>query len=229
MQSDMDNAIMVQMPEHQAQQLVLLFHGVGSTPEGMVPIGRSLAEAFPQAAVVSVRSPEPSDFGQGFQWFSVAGITEDNRAERIAHAMPQFVQTVRAWQAHTGVADQGTLLVGFSQGAIMALESTQSGAPLAGRVVSLSGRFGQDPDVVPATTVLHFFHGKTDAVIHYGFTVRAAERLVRLGADVTADVLPHLGHEVNDAVVEKLLERLTTYVPQRYWRAAQDAAAEGEA
>ena len=190
-----------------------------------MPIGCSLAEAFPQAAVVSVRSPEPSDFGQGFQWFSVAGITEDNRAERIAHAMPQFVQTVRAWQAHTGVADQGTLLVGFSQGAIMALESTQSGTPLAGRVVSLSGRFGQDPDVVPATTVLHFFHGKTDAVIHYGFTVRAAERLVRLGADVTADVLPHLGHEVNDAVMEKLLERLTTYVPQRYWRAAQDAVA----
>ena len=43
MQPDMDNAVIVQMPEHQAQQLVLLFHGVGSTPEGMVPIGRSLA------------------------------------------------------------------------------------------------------------------------------------------------------------------------------------------
>ncbi len=220
--------LIIQQPDGPAQQLVLLFHGVGSTPEAMVSIGQALAETFPQAAVVSVRSPSPSDLGQGFQWFSVAGITEDNRAERIAQAMPQFVQTVRAWQEHTGVADQGTLLVGFSQGAIMALESTQSGEPLAGRVVSLSGRFGQDPDVVPATTVLHFFHGKTDPVIHYGHTVRAAERLVRLGADVTADVLPHLGHEVNDDIMEKLLERLTTYVPQRYWRAAQDAAAAGE-
>ena len=229
MKADMENAIILQMPELQAQQLVLLFHGVGSTPEGMLPIGRTLAEAFPQAAVVSVRSPAPSDFGQGFQWFSVAGITEENRAERIAQAMPQFVQTVRDWQERTGVADQGTLLVGFSQGAIMALEASQSGEALAGRVVSLSGRFAQEPDVVPATTVLHFFHGKNDAVIHYGYTVRAAERLVRLGADVTADVLPHLGHEVNDATVALVLERLTTYVPQRYWRAAQDAAAAGEA
>ena len=40
------------------------------------------------------------------------------------------------WQRHTGVAAERTTLVGFSQGAIMALESTQCGAPrVASRVV----------------------------------------------------------------------------------------------
>ena len=40
-------------------------------------------------------------------------------------------------QAHTGLLPAQTVLAGFSQGAIMSLESTQVGPPLAARVVAL--------------------------------------------------------------------------------------------
>ena len=230
MRPERPDDLIIQQPDGPAQQLVLLFHGVGSSAQNMLPVGEHLAAAYPNAAVISVQAPFASDFGQGWQWFSVACVTEDNRPARVLEAMPLFVKAVQGWQQHTGVTPHATVLVGFSQGAIMALESTQREAEgehdalLAGRVVALSGRFAQDPRHAPAATVLHFIHGKHDPVMPYAHTVRAAEMLIQQGADVTADVIPFLEHAVTPEVLELVVERLQGYVPQRHWRAALQGA-----
>lgn len=213
----MSESLIIQQPSSHAQQLVLLFHGVGGTPDDMLPLGQRLAREFPQAFVVSVRAPQWCDFGAGFQWFSVREITDENRVERVAEAMPSFVHQVRLWQHASGASTQATALIGFSQGAIMALESTQFQEELAGRVVGIAGRFAQLPSIAPPATTLHLFHGKQDDVVHYAHAVQAAERLVRLGADVTADVIPFVGHEINAEIQDLLVERLKGYIPKRSW------------
>jgi phospholipase/carboxylesterase len=212
-----DADLVVQRPDGPAAQLMLLFHGVGATPQDMAPLGQRLAAQFPQAFIVCVAGAHASDLGSGLQWFSVLGITESNRGPRVAEAMPGFRQVIEHWQRQSGVGVAGTCLVGFSQGAIMALESTQIQPTLAGRVVALAGRFAVLPQHAPQDSTIHFIHGKADAVMHYGLTVQAAEHWIAMGADVTADVLPHVGHAVTDEVVDLLIERLTTTIPKRLW------------
>ena len=216
--------IVVQQPAGPAKQLFLLNHGVGATPQGLVPLGERLAAEFPEALIVSVQAPHASDLGQGYQWFSVREITEDNRPARVAEAMPEFVKMVEHWQTQSGVAAEATALVGFSQGAIMSLEAAQLEQHLAGRVVALSGRFAQLPKLPHAHTTLHMVHGKSDAVIHYGYTVSSAEHLISLGADVTADVIPFMGHEINAEVMDTVVERLLGHVPKRHWDEVHRAA-----
>lgn len=148
--------------------------------------------------------------GSGWQWFSVRGIDEANRVERIAAVMPRFVQTVRNWQAHTGLDASATALAGFSQGAIMALESTQQSPPWASRVVSMAGRFATPPRVAPVGTALHFIHGEQDAVIAPAYSVAAAERLRSLGAEFRMDLLPGLGHGIDDRVLDLLSAALAS-------------------
>jgi phospholipase/carboxylesterase len=208
-----------------AKQLFLLFHGVGAAPDDLVPLGQILARQFPHSAIVSVQAPHDCPYSSGYQWFSVDGITEEQRPIRTAEAMPSFQQAVQQWQQAFGVGAEATALVGFSQGAIMALESTQASPVLAARIVALSGRFSSLPKQAPADCTLHLIHGKQDAVIAYSHTVHAAERLVELGADVTADVIPFVGHEITEEIVELIIERLTTHVPKRYWEAAQSESA----
>jgi phospholipase/carboxylesterase len=220
----MSDSLIVARPEGQALQLMLLFHGVGATAQDLVPLGRVLAEAFPAAFIVSVAAPWPCDFGGGRQWFSVQGIDEANRHERIDAAMPAFVETVARWQKEAGVGMDAVALIGFSQGGIMALESTRDRPAIAGRVVSIAGRFASLPETANADTTLHLFHGKADPVIPYGFTVEAAQHLVRIGADITADVIPHVGHQVDPAIAELLIERLRGHLPKRTWEAAMRAA-----
>ncbi len=206
-----------------AQQLFLLFHGVGAAADDLVPLGRELAQAFPMSAIVSVQAPHDCPYSSGFQWFSLEGITDASRPQRVAEAMASFEQGIKAWQQHFGVSAEATALLGFSQGAIMALESTQRSPALAARVVGLSGRFAALPQHAPEACTVHLIHGKHDAVIPYVHTVTAAERLVELGADVTADVIPFIEHEINQEVADLVIERLRTHVPKRLWEAAQAA------
>lgn len=188
-------SIVVQRPSR-ARQLFILFHGGDEDTAALAPLGRSLVSAFPEGFVVVLPAP--------------AG-------------MPDFLAAVAHWQAEAGAAAQATAIVGFSQGAVRALEATKSVPAPAGRVVSLAGRFEALPTQPAPEVTIHLFHGKEDPVIPYAGTIDAARRLLELGTDATADVIPFLGHEVSGEVVGLVLERLRGYLPQRYWREALEA------
>jgi len=225
----MSDSIIVARPEGPAQQLMLLFHGVGATALDLVPLGRVLAAEFPEAFIVSVAAPVPSGNGDGRQWFSVLDISEENRPARVEAALPAFAEAVAHCQKEAGVGRDAVALIGFSQGGIMALESTRDRPAIAGRVIAIAGRFAKLPEKPNPDTTLHMFHGKLDPVIPYGYTVEAAQHLVAIGADITADVIPHVGHQINEDVAELLIERLRGHLPKRTWEAAMQAAREAGA
>ena len=192
----------------QATELFLLFHGVGSNAEDLRGLGDDLAVRHPQAWVVSVQSPDPSDLGQGWQWFSVRGVTQDNRAYRVAAAMPRFVQAITAWQHQTGLDADRTTLLGFSQGAIMVLEATQLPQAVASRVVAMAGRFAAPPQRAPQRTRIHLLHGQADGVVPAQASVEAHVQLEALHADVSLDLFSGLGHGIDGRMKTRLHERL---------------------
>jgi phospholipase/carboxylesterase len=221
-----NEALVVQRPTEPPLQLVLLFHGLGADENDLRTLGERFALEYPNALVVSLRAPEPSDFGFGYQWISPTALDDEKRIQRVAAALPGFAAAVRHWQRESGLGPEATVLVGFSQGAMMVLEAvTDAGdAVLAGRVVALAGRYARLPETAPVGTTIFFVHGKADAVVHYGFTVEAARHLVALGADVVADVIPFIGHELDEEVLDLVIERLKTHIPRRHWEDAMRGA-----
>lgn len=193
------------------RQLVLLCHGVGASARDLVPLGEALAPHLPDALIVSAQAPEAS--GRGWQWFSVQGVTEANRPERVAASMPGFAQAARQWQAACGVAAAATTLIGFSQGAIMALESTQLTNPPAARVIALSGRFARPPRIAHGAVRTHLMHGDADAVMPVQGAVDALARLQDLGAVATLDRFPGGGHGVDGRAVDAIVRRLNDAAP----------------
>ncbi|MEQ1659998.1 MAG: esterase [Hylemonella sp.] len=211
-------ALILQQPP-KATQLILLFHGVGSNAQSLAGLGRAYAQAFPQAMVVAVDAPHASEFAPGGrQWFSVAAVTEENRVERVDAALPAFEAAVRHWQERAGVDATATALVGFSQGAIMALASALQPEPVAARVVAIGGRFARLPEApLHAGSTVHLLHGKADTVMPYSHAIEGAMRLKSLGTDFTADVLPFIGHELHPELVELAVDKLQHHVPARLW------------
>ena len=197
--------LIVQRPA-EPRQLVLLFHGVGSSARDLTPLGEALAPHRPNALIVSAQAPEAS--GRGWQWFSVQAVTEANRPARVAAAMPAFVQAVEQWQQACAVGPAATTLIGFSQGAIMALESTQLDRPPATRVFALSGRFARQPRIAHASVRTHLVHGDADAVMPVQAAVDALAQLQALGAAATLDRFPGLGHGIDQRVVDAIVRRL---------------------
>lgn len=213
------DALIVQQPAGAARQLVLLFHGLGADEEDLRPVGERLAAEYPQALVVSLRAPYPGDFGFGYQWISSVDIDDARRIERVAAEMPGFAGSVRHWQRQSGLGPEATVLLGFSQGAMMVLEAASHAreAAIAGRIVAVAGRYAQLPDEPPRDTTLFFVHGKADDIVHYGYTVVAAQHLVSLGGDVVADVIPFAGHTIDADMIELIVARLRKHIPRRLW------------
>lgn len=208
-------------PGTDVRQLFILLHGVGGLPDNLLPLAEAVRAAFPAAAVLIPEGFEPFDGGgAGRQWFSVRGVSEENRPERVAQAMPPLEAYVRQAQARFGLLQSDTALAGFSQGAIMALELVQAHDGMAGRVIAFSGRYAQLPKTAPMYTTLHLLHGADDTVMHVSHIQAAQARLDELHGDATIDIATHVGHELHPALIQRAIVRLQTCVPLRSWEAA---------
>jgi len=202
-------------------QLMILLHGWGARAADMAPLAHLLVRQFPQAAVLAPEGFDAADTGlAGRQWFSLGGISEGNRAERVATVLPRLADWVAAAQSATGVGPQATALFGFSQGAILSLELVQRHDGIAGRVLSFSGRYATLPVQAPQHTTLHFFHGATDTVIPAEQARIAIDRLAELRADATVDIAEEIGHTLAPELVQCALHRLRSHIPHRTWAAA---------
>jgi phospholipase/carboxylesterase len=207
------------------EQLIVLLHGVGANGAGMAPLAQALRLEFPQAAVLAPDAPQPFDGGgPGRQWFSVSGITEANRLDRVASALPPLHRWLRETQHRLRLPPVTTALVGFSQGAILALETAVREDGLAGRVLAFGGRFAQLPEQAPRHTTVHLFHGGADPVMPAAHARAALERLAALQGDATMDIAEGMGHEVHPALIDRALFRLRNHIPARTWAAALGAA-----
>ncbi|HEY0846551.1 MAG TPA: esterase [Noviherbaspirillum sp.] len=205
MQAD---SIQVQRPWGTPQYLILLYHGFGSTPSAMVPVGNRLSLAYPQSLVVSIVAPYPSDIGAGRQWFSLLGITDENRMQRVAASMDSFLDTVLEWQARAGLGSDRTVLAGFSQGATMLLEGLKARPDLAARAISFGGRFAALPTRPFRNTYVHLLHGQADPVVHCRHSIVAAERLLSMGSPVTLDIKPRVGYAIDEGMLSAALHHL---------------------
>ena len=198
-----DLSLIIQEPAGPAAQLILLCHAGGADAASLLPFGERLGEAFPQAVIVSLQADAPAATPQ---------------------AVAALQTAVRDWQERSGVAAAATALIGLSQGAEMVLEASKSQPMLASRVVAMGGRFTTLPDVPPAVTTIHFLHGKLDALVPYSHSVIAAHHLRDMGCDITAEVVPFVGHELHPDLIELAITKLSTHIAHHLWTAAQEAA-----
>jgi phospholipase/carboxylesterase len=152
------------------------------------------------------------------------GLTEENRAARMALALPALQTAVRDWQERSGVSAAATALIGLAQGAEMVLELSKLQPMLASRVVAMGGRFTTLPEAPTAVTTTHFLHGKLDLQTHYRYSVEAAHHLRDMGCDITAEVVPFVGHALHPDLIELTITKLSTHIAQHLWTAAQEAA-----
>ena len=137
------------MPD--ATRLVIFLHGVGSRGEDLLPLAGPLRDALPGTVFVAPDAPFPFPYGMGHQWFSIAGVTEENRAGRIKAARTDFDRVIRETIETYGFAEKRdrVAFIGFSQGTIMALDALASGRWPVGAIVGFSGRLASPLPLSP--------------------------------------------------------------------------------
>jgi phospholipase/carboxylesterase len=196
------------------QALILVLHGVGAYAESMMPLAQHLHRGNPEAAIVIPDGPLPFDLGAGgYQWFSIKGVTDDNRQARITEAKPKVETIIKQELVHYQLSHQKLGICGFSQGAMMALAMADSpNAPAA--TVSIAGRIARP--VTPTagrTSSVMLTHGTADSIVPFTCMEEAESAFVAAGYPVqTLPVAGH-GHQISGAQARRTSEFFARILP----------------
>lgn len=201
-------------PLEQARAAVILVHGRGATAQSMLPLAAEL-EA-PGLAFLAPQAP-------GSAWYPYSFLAPiQNNEPHLSNALgvlggllEQIVQG--------GIPAERVVLLGFSQGACLALEYAARNPRRYGGLVGLSGGligppgtlfdYAQDSGRASSLDGTPVFLGCSDVDAHIpAARVRETDAaLARLGARVTTRLYPGMGHTVNAdelAAVREMIQAL---------------------
>lgn len=194
------------------RRLVVFLHGYGGSAQDFAGLARELAADAPGDELVLLDGPQPVSGGSGRQWWDVHDRSEGARSRSLTAA----ADALRAWLDGAlrarGLSDEDAVLVGFSQGAALAL-AVGSRWSLGG-VVAYSGRPIDLPATPVATPFLLVVGGK-DPWIPASDVEDFAAGLRSRGASVVLRIHPDLGHGLDRRSVTETQAFLRRSDPKR--------------
>ena len=196
--------------------LMVVLHGYGADERDLL----ALTSYFdPRLRVVSIRAPLALMQG-GYAWFPVGfteqGLTIDHGD--VDKARADIVDLVRELQSAHGNDHGNTLLLGFSQGASMALAAALSAPDTALGVIALSGvcvpeMMPTDPGIRGELAAKSIFrsHGNLDPLIPIDQSHASRDLLAQTSVRLTYREYP-MAHEISQDCLVDVAQWLTEFL-----------------
>jgi len=188
-----------------ARQLVVLVHGYGADGNDLLELGRLWQTRFPDTVFVAPNAPDPAPTGTGFQWFPISRLDPDETEKGTAAAGPVLDAFLDAELAALNLAPENLVILGFSQGAMLALHVglRRKVAPRA--ILAFSGLLaGQVPMPAPggAWPPIFISHGDSDQVVPPQMMFIALGVLQQIGAKADWHLARNTGHGIDPESLE---------------------------
>lgn len=187
-----------------AAQLVVLLHGIGVDGSDLIELAPFFASVLPDAAFVAPDAPDPFDLAPfGRQWFSLQDRNGPAIAAGLRAAAPRLDAYIDFQLERWGVGGGDLALIGFSQGAMMALHVGLRRAASLAALIGLSGALvdaGSLAAEITARPPVLLVHGEADEVVNPASLTAAERALTAVGVPVLAHLRPGLGHGIDDSV-----------------------------
>jgi len=183
--------------------LVILVHGYGSNGDDLIALARMMQPALPNAAFVAPNAPSQiPHMAAAYQWWPIETFSMAERAAGADAAAPVFDAFVTQSLEEAGLPSDRLLLIGFSQGTMMALHvGLRRAEPVAG-IVGISGMLVAperlEAEIASRPPVL-LIHGTADDVVPFGSMDLASSALTSAGVMVGTHASRGVGHSVDQA------------------------------
>jgi glyoxalase family protein len=181
-------------PPREANAALILVHGRGGSAREMLRLAREIADG-----TVACVAPQAS----GHTWYPYSFLSPlDQNEPGLSSGLAVLEALVRE-TIEAGVPRKRVALLGFSQGACLALEFVARSAGRYGGVIGLSGGLigppGTPRDYPGSLNATPILLGCSDVDPHIPLerVEETATVLTGLGGEVTKRIYPGLGHTVN--------------------------------
>ena len=185
------------------KNMVIFLHGYGSNGDDLLSIGDEWESGLPDTVFLSPNAPDDCDESpMGYQWFSIRAIDRDmfERERQIHAAVPKLDDFIDEQLARWEVDISNLVVVGFSQGAMMAMYTMPRREKACAGVIGYSGMLIdakglQDPSVVKPRVLA--IHGDSDDVVDPASLAEVASGFSAAGFDIEAIMRPRLAHGID--------------------------------
>ena len=187
-----------------ADAVVVFLHGYGADGADLLGLADPLAPHLPGVAFHAPDAPERSVNNPfGYQWFPIPWLDGSSEAQAKA-AMAKSIDLLNAWLdkvlADEGLTADRMVVVGFSQGTMMALHVLpRRDQPVAG-IIGFSGRL-LVPELLPTEAKVKppvlLLHGDQDQMVPFQDMQLAGEALETAGFTVYGHVMKGTGHGIS--------------------------------
>jgi predicted esterase len=195
-------------PLAEATAAMVMVHGRGATAESIL----TLAEEFGRPDLAYL-APQAA----GFTWYPYSFLAPFDQNEPGLSSGLARIGEVLGRLAATGIAPERTVLLGFSQGACLALEFSARNARRYGGLVALSGGLIGPPGTPRAYpgslagTPVFLGCSDRDPHIPLARVEESAGIFEELDGEVTKRIYPVMGHTVNADEIEHVRRILASF------------------
>lgn len=182
------------------KRLVIIFHGYGADGENLIDLGYAWQDLLPETAFIAPNAPTPCEMGGGgWQWFSLEEKTTDLVQERLRNVKETVHSYIKGQAEKYKVDLRDVALVGFSQGAMLAIHQSIYALRQCAGVVAFSGGFTSDEDLEQkGFPKVLLCHGDADQVVPVDFSRQGYKDLKTLRARPQLLISPNIGHQISE-------------------------------
>lgn len=204
-----------------AKSVIVFLHGYGADGADLLGLADPLSRYLPETAFYAPNAPEPCvNNPMGFQWFPIPWL-DGSTEEQAKSSMVKSVDDINAFLddvlSAEGLTPDRMVVIGFSQGTMMALHVLPRRDKSVAGIVGFSGRLlapellsevKQRPPVI-------LLHGDQDPMVPYADMGLAEKALKGAGFDVATHTMPGTGHGISPDGLGAALEFIMRVLPQR--------------
>lgn len=186
------------------KQLFFLLHGWGADGGNLLDIALALSHDFPEAEFFMPNAPYECENNQsGYQWFSLDDENVSKLQAGANIAADILVNYIQQKTQQANLSWENVVLLGFSQGAMLAKHIAIHTQNVCKVVVAYSGKLiAVNTDLLNKDVPMILIHGDEDEVIPVEAMIDAYHELKDLGFAVDAYRMANLGHGINQAGLE---------------------------
>ena len=188
--------------ENKVKNIVLFLHGYGANGNDLISLSSFWKDLAADTAFYSPNAPFKCDFGpDSFQWFELMNRDEKEMKQGLKKAGPILNKYIDELLLKHKISEKKLIIVGFSQGTIMALYHMCKRKNSCGGILGYSGMLFDDENYkksIQSKYPVFLYHGKNDNVISYESSIFAESKLKEYGFDVTCKIQDQLDHGIDE-------------------------------
>lgn len=192
------------------KKLVIFLHGYGSNKDDLIELTPNFSDILPDAQFISVNAPdkfEGIETENAFQWFSLRVIDYLFIKPKIQRAHKILNKFIDEQLNKFGLSNKNLILMGFSQGAMMALYTgLQRESELMG-IIAFSGALAYTTfnlkKRIKSKPRIFLIHGLKDEVVPYFYFRHAKKLLQKFKLPFEHHTIQEMNHGINQEAIDK--------------------------